>query len=470
MTHNKCREKDMFRKPKVGLLLLYIKLYDDVLPKTRDDFKGFMSDVAARLEREGAGVVRAGICCVDKEFRKAVSMFEKENVDAIVTLHLAYSPSEEALPALSSTKLPVLMLDTTMDYSYGRDVDPARLMYNHGIHGVQDLASLLRRNEIPYEITAGHVEHSQVIRRAVDMVRGFTAASEFKNSRVVRVGEGFSGMGDFHVSPKVLRKVFGIKVIQAGPADLASHVAGVTEREIAAEMEENGSLYEVRLPEETHRQSVQTGLGLRRFINEQRAGAVSVNFLATEKNFPMPFLEAAKGMERGIGYAGEGDVLTAALVGALIRAYGDTTFTEIFCPDWKGDTLFLSHMGEINPAIAAQKPLLLVKDFPYTEAPDPAYLSCAIKPGPATLVNLSPGPNESFRLIVSRVEVLEDTKREDLKETVRAWIKPPVPVAEFLERYSRLGGTHHSAIVLGEHAESLGVFARAAGMEFCVVE
>jgi hypothetical protein len=31
----------------------------------------------------------------------------------------------------------------------------------------------------------------------------------------------------------------------------------------------------------------------------------------------MPFLEFSKAMERGIGYAGEGDALTAVLVGAL---------------------------------------------------------------------------------------------------------------------------------------------------------
>jgi len=34
-------------------------------------------------------------------------------------------------------------------------------------------------------------------------------------------------------------------------------------------------------------------------------------------------------MSRGIGYAGEGDVLTAALTGALLSVYPDTSFTEV---------------------------------------------------------------------------------------------------------------------------------------------
>ena len=109
----------------------------------------------------------------------------------------------------------------------------------------------------------------------------------------------------------------------------------------------------------------------------------------------VPFLEASKAMARGVGYAGEGDVLTAALVGALSRAFGDTTFTEIFCPDWSGNSLFLSHMGEMNPDIAGEKPRLVEKPFPYTQAQNPAILACAPKPGPAVFVNLTPGPDDT---------------------------------------------------------------------------
>ena len=65
------------------------------------------------------------------------------------------------------------------------------------------------------------------------------------------------------------------------------------------------------------------------------------------------------------------------------------------------------------------------------------------------------------------MEVLEDGTHPDLPKWVRAWIRPPLPVAEFLEKFSRLGGTHHSVLVMGDHGESLGLFGRLAGMEVC---
>ena len=62
--------------------------------------------------------------------------------------------------------------------------------------------------------------------------------------------------------------------------------------------------------------------------------------------------QAPSALPRCQGYAGEGDNLTAALVGALIRTYPDTTFTEMFTPDWEQNLILLSHMGEINPRLA----------------------------------------------------------------------------------------------------------------------
>ena len=70
----------------------------------------------------------------------------------------------------------------------------------------------------------------------------------------------------------------------------------------------------------------------------------------------MPFLEISKAMSRGIGYAGEGDLLTAALVGALLAAWPRTTFTEIFCADWKGGSTSSSWETDAAERFDTQRP------------------------------------------------------------------------------------------------------------------
>jgi len=455
-------------KPKIGLLLLYLKLYDEVTPERRREFAPFIEAVEDGFQAEGVEVLASPVCRLRSEFQEAVDSWEKEDVDLIVTLHLAYSPSLESADALSTTELPILMLDTTMDHDFGRDVDPSRIMYNHGIHGVQDLASVLNRRRKHFEIVAGHVSQSNVIRRAADIARAARAARVLRNTRALRVGPPFTGMGDFSVAEDTLRDVLGITVEQIDRQALAADVEAVSESEVEEEVALDRKRFTVACDGEVHRRAVRVGLGLRKRLLAGRYNAFSMNFLAFDSSAgpvnTVPFLEASKAMGRGLGYAGEGDVLTASLVGALASGFAKTTFTEIFCPDWKGQTLFLSHMGEMNPEVAAEKPRLLEKPFPYTDALNPAVLTASPAPGPAVLVNLIPGPGDSFHIIVSPVEVLEDTSNPKMQELLRGWVRPAAGLESFLEAYSRVGGTHHSALVLGDRVEALTAFASFAGI------
>jgi len=462
-------------RPKVGLLPLYLALYDATDPARRQKFQPFLDTIARGFEQDGIDVVRGEIGCVEADFRKAVALFEQEGVHLIVAVHLAYSPSLESAGALGSTQIPLLFLDTTMDYDFGPSVDPSRIFFNHGIHGVQDLASVLHRRDRPYEIVAGHVTESDVLPRACTIARAACAAWRFRTTRVLRVGEAFRGMGDFAVEDALLEEKLGPQVTEIGIADLAAAADTVTDAEIAAETEADAERFILDLNEAAHRRSIRVGLGLRRLLDEGGYTAFSMNFTAFDTPEgpagTVPFLEACKAMARGMGYAGEGDVLTASLVGALNATYGDTTFTEIFCPDWKGNRLFLSHMGEVNPAIAEGKPRLVELDFPYTPANNPAVPACTFIPGDATLVNLVCADEEyaRFEMLADEVEVLEEPQGTAMGDCIRAWIRPSDPLEGFLEYYSVLGGTHHSALVRGHRFAQVEAMADFLGMFCCHV-
>ena len=98
--------------------------------------------------------------------------------------------------------------------------------------------------------------------------------------------------------------------------------------------------------------------------------------------------KACKALARGIGYAGEGDLLTAAVTGALLRSFPDTSFVEIFCPDWKGNALFISHFAEINYRLTSGKPELREIVYSYGEAENPIVGSACYRGGEAIFVNI----------------------------------------------------------------------------------
>lgn len=461
----------MPRVPHLGLLPLYLAFYDETLPELRAEMAAFLAQVEDTLINVGLQLSTAQIYCTSDEIAVAVQQFERASVDLLVTVHLTYAPSLETVDALASTALPLLLLDTTPDAAFGQDVDPQRLLYNHGIHGVQDLATMLRRKKKTYQVVAGHLSDPRVLSRTRAIAQAAVAVHAFNGAHVLRIGPPFAGMGDFQVEPAVLQAQFGITVDAITPLALIPMVEAVTETQLIDELALDAERYIVEASPEVHRRSVRLGLGLRDYLMQGGYHAFSMNFSAFDSpDAPLctvPFLECSNAMARGIGYAGEGDVLTAAFVGALQAGFGQTTFTEMFCPDWAGDAIFLSHMGEMNPDVAAATPVLYEKDYPFSPASNPACLALAPRTGPATLANLAPGPDDTFRLIVAPVEVLEDGTHPDLRHWVRGWIRPAMPVARFLERYSERGGTHHCALVLGERCDELSVFAKLLDIECC---
>jgi len=120
----------MKRNPKIGLLPLYLKLYDDTMP----EYRAGLIRCWRRWRRAGrarAKVVSAKVCRIAAEVKAAVALFEKQDVDCVVTLHLAYSPSLESAPILAKMKQPLIVLDTTLDADFGQTVSSSRIMYNH---------------------------------------------------------------------------------------------------------------------------------------------------------------------------------------------------------------------------------------------------------------------------------------------------------------------------------------------------
>lgn len=463
------------KRIKIGFLPLYIKLYDDIGSgaKARPRLEGLYAEMARRFESQGFEVIRSEICRIEPEFRAAVSRFEAEGADCIVTWHAAYSPSLECIGALTDTRLPVVVLDTTETYDFSPSQNPDEISYCHGIHGVMDMCSLLKRYGKKYAVAAGHFSESDVIHRAAGYVRAAVSAAALGGSRVGSIGGSFDGMGDFLVSDEEMKSRFGVTVVYPEPGELAGLRSEISEGDAKDEAARDcESCFAIEpIDEKVHVRTAKNCLAVRRWLENRKLDAFTVNFreISPETGLEiMPFMEACKAMSRGIGYAGEGDVLTASLVGALMKGFPeDTSFIEIFCPDWKGNTLLLSHMGEYNPNLIRDRAGMKEINFIFGDSENPVVSYGCYRGGDAVFANLYKAA-DGFRLFISPVEMV-DVKEDNFPTRVRGWMRPHMPVSDFLEALSRAGATHHSALIYGATAEQLGFFASLCGLGYEIV-
>ena len=435
---------------KIGFLPLYLELYDRCSQKAAGNARIFAKQAEERLRAMGLELEVAPVCRLKPEFDAAVAQFEAAGCEAILTLHLAYSPSLECIEALAKSELPIVIMDTTPDAEF---TDPGtQIMPNHGIHGVQDMGNQLLRRNKPFLITAGAFEEP-FLKRTVQLLKAAVMAYKMQHLRIGRVGGDFKGMGDFLFNPGTV----GLTEIPW------SNQPEPTEDEIRAEMDLDCAQFQFAdVDEAQHHQLTRDSLRLRRWVEAEKLDGFTLCFMGFDRSTGadcVPFLECSKAM--ALGYAGEGDALTAGLHAALFRGFPDCGFSEMFCPDWKGNRIFTSHMGEINLALTLEKPVLKIRPFSYTDVSFQGAAYGCFKPGNAIWVDLAPMANGEFRLIAGEVVFLPQPENGKGADYNAGWFRPKnCTVPQFLERYTQAGGTHHAVVVYDGDVDTIANFAK----------
>lgn len=81
-------------------------------------------------------------------------------------------------------------MDTTETLEFTNEQNSSEITYNHGIHGVMDMCSMLKRCGKPYAILAGHYEESGYIERACGYVRAASIVKALLIAVAVALGTG----------------------------------------------------------------------------------------------------------------------------------------------------------------------------------------------------------------------------------------------------------------------------------------
>jgi L-arabinose isomerase len=170
-------------------------------------------------------------------------------------------------------------------------------------------------------------------------------------------------------------------------------------------------------------------------------------------------------MNEGLGYAGEGDWVTAALVRGMQQGFGVASFTEIFTIGYADNRLILKHWGEGNFAMARTKPRLLASKFTDRCTAEFAICDFEFEPGVATLVNLNSTADGKGQLVSISGTIMEDHLPKI--DGPRAVFKPLCEdVRDVLTEYAYAGGSHHMALVKSAPADVLEKVCRLAGWSY----
>jgi len=456
-------------KPRIGLLPLMLEMYRKYVPQIPQKQKSFIDEVKNRFQ-DSLDVINAEISSTNGDVEKAIKLFEDKDVDLIVVLFISYATSLSVLKPLLETTLPVLMFSTSSKSGFGHGFTMDDILLNHGIHGYMDLSNVLRRFGRKFIFVAGKKDDLMAIGKINEWAMVSSGYKKLKNTKIGLVGYTFDGMGDFGVDTTRLYGTIGPEVVHI-PLDLiAEKLREVRSEEIEREIKRDLKNYdkESSVSSDILEESERFYIALKRIVEEMELNGITMHFQGVLENpdiKTVPFLAISKLQDEGIVYAGEGDVLgvTGGLILKVLNR--EVYFTEPFCPSFDNNSILMAHMGESNP-VFGKKVVLRRKKFAFGRAIDPVIMDIEIEEGEATFINFGIGAGNDFQIITFSGDVSRGFKASPDVDMPYFFFKPRVGLAEFLERYSCCGGTHHLSMSRGSVKSFLDKMAYLLGVGY----
>ncbi|MDK1703007.1 L-arabinose isomerase [Serratia rubidaea] len=401
----------------------------------------------------------------------------------IITWLHTFSPAKMWIAGLSVLSKPLLQFHTQFNAAVPWDsMDMDFMNLNQTAHGGREFGFIGARMRQQHSVITGHWQDRQAQQRIAQWMRVAVARQESRQLKVARFGDNMRQVAVTEGDKVGAQIQFGYEVNAYGIGDLVGVINEVGSGEVDALIDDYEASYTLSDAVALHgakRQNLldaaRIELGMQRFLQQGGYHAFTTNFEDLHGMQQLPGLAVQRLMQQGYGFGGEGDWKTAALLRILkVMASGlegGTSFMEDYTYHFQpgNDLVIGSHMLEVCPSIAEQKPLLDVQPLGIGGKADPARLIFSTPAGPAVNASLI-DMGDRFRLLVNQVDTVEQPHPLPKLPVARAIWRAQPSLATAAEAWILGGGAHHTVFSQALNADYLRLYAEMHNIEFLLID
>lgn len=414
----------------------------------------------------------------DSIYKIALEANNSPNCVGLIAWMHTFSPAKMWIRGLNILNKPFVHFHTqfNQDIPWG-EIDMDFMNLNQSAHGGREFGFIGSRMRIDRKVITGYWQDPDVIASLAVWIRAATAFNDSQELKVARFGDNMRDVAVTDGNKVSAEMGMGYSVNGFGLGDLVEVVNAVTESDIKILLEEYNSIYKMNSSPaylETIKDAARIELGMERFLEAGGFKAFTTTFEDLYGLKQLPGLAVQRLMNKGYGFGAEGDWKTAALVRSIkIMGYGlkgGTSFMEDYTYhlDPNGMRVLGSHMLEVCPSIAENKPSLEAHPLGIGGKMDPARLVFKSSPGNAINASIMDMGNR-FRMVVNKVKAVNSPEMPNLPVASVLWEPlPDLKVAATAWIFA--GGAHHTAFSKAVTAECLEDFASMVGIEYLLID
>ncbi len=226
---------------------------------------------------------------------------------------------------------------------------------------------------------------------------------------------------------------------------------------------------------ESLRYGARIEVGLRHFLDDGGYGAFTTNFEDLGGLRQLPGLAVQRLMAEGIGFGGEGDWKTSAIVHTLKAMSADQPGGTSFMEDYTyhfgpGEPKVLgAHMLEVCPSITTEVPRVEIHPLSIGAREDPVRLVFTADAGPGIVVGLA-DLGDRFRLVLNSIDLVAPDEPMPKLPVGRAVWQPRPDFQTAVESWLRSGGPHHTTLSTAVDTEAMIDLAEILRTELVVID
>ena len=430
-------------------------------------------------------VVYKGTANSSKEVKAIMKAAEADDkcIGVMTWMH-TFSPAKMWIHGLQELKKPLLHLHTQYNREIPwNEIDMDFMNLNQSAHGDREFGHITARMRRPRKVVVGYWQDCTTLEHIAVWQRVAAAWADSQDLLIVRFGDQMNNVAVTDGDKVEAEMRLGYHVDYCPVSEMMEFFRQIADSEVDAlvatyfkEYDHDASL-EDRAGEPYRKvwNAAKAELTLRAVLKAKGAKGFTTNFDDLGEFDQIPGLASQRLMAEGYGFGAEGDWKSAALYRTIwFMSQGlpeGCSFLEDYTLNFAGErsAILQSHMLEVCPLIAAQRPRLEVHFLGIGVRKSlTARLVFTSKVGKgvtATVVDMG----NRFRLIVNDVECIEPKPLPKLPVASALWI--PMPNFEVgAGAWILAGGTHHSCFSYDLTPEYWEDYAEIAGIEMIRID
>lgn len=473
------------RNAKIGIFAVAHATYWTQFEGLLDNIMSYHRDFCKMVEENDVEIIDFGMVDSSEKAYDAARKILAENVDVLFCNMVTYATSSVFAPIVRETNKPIVLVAlqprSALDYT---KANTFMQLENDNICSVPEFTGVAIRlgkkvNDVIIGTLYGDKDAEKGIREWCDIAK---VLHDLKGARMGLMGHTMEAMYDMHADPTMVSAAFGLHVPLLEVDDVLDVYETVTEEEITAKIKVIDEEFDMpepksdpitsKLTDADKYQAAKTAVALDKFVEKYNLTGLAYYYegqkdslhqkVATTFIVGNSILNA-----QGIPMCGEYDIKTCIAMLIMDRLDIGGSFAEFHPFDFSEDFILVGHDGPHHLAIAEGKPVLRSLKKYHGKPGSGASVEFKIKEGPITMLGITQTCDGKFKFVIGEGVSKKGPIPPTGNTNTRGFFEPDTKT--FIKKWVMEGPTHHYALGVGHHAETIAKIADILGIEYTIV-